>query len=81
MRFSTPVKILSFIWIALLVIAILPIGAMANQIALGLIGFLLVAHAIEFGVFQAKLKKKPHSPVLKIIYTLVFGLMYIKQRS
>ena len=81
MRFSTPVKILSLIWIALLLIAFSPIGVIANQIALGLIGFLLVAHIIEFGVFQPKLKKKPHGPLLKFFYTLVFGLMYINQRS
>lgn len=81
MRFTTPIKVLSIIWMVLLALVIAPFGETTNQIAVGLITFLLVAHVVEFMVFQSKIKNKPQGFLAKFLFTLVYGLLYIKQRA
>ena len=81
MTFTTPIKVLSVLWVALILLAVLPVSPMINNLSLGLVGILLVAHLLEFIFLQKKISKKPQGNGQKFMYTMFFGLFYILQRA
>jgi len=74
-----PSKILILIVWLLIILSLTTILPDAYRLPLQYLGLLLLgAHFLEYTLFKSRIEKKPETPLVAFILTMVFGVFYWK---